>query len=212
MIRMSVTEIDSWRYFKASDGMSLEDLLRRLRKEEPPTQAMLAGRALHKVLEHITEGDIACADADGFSFKFVAECSVPLLPVRELKGEVEIPTPSGPVTLVGVVDGIDGAVYDHKLTERFDAERYAESYQWRCYLTMFGAKKFVYNVFEGREGDKANEWVIHGFHEFPLYAYAGMREDVEREVAEFAQFKVMYADELRPDHLELKLRKSLEAA
>jgi hypothetical protein len=70
-----------------------------------------------------------------------------------------------------VIDGSDGAIYDHKLTERFDAERYADSYQWRCYLLMFGARKFVYNVFEGREGNAANEWVIHGFQQFPLYAY-----------------------------------------
>lgn len=209
---MSVTELDSWRYFKESEDMTAEDLLRRLRKEEPPTQDMLAGRALHKVLEHISEGEFACAEAEGFRFKFLAECEVSALPVRELKGEVQIETPSGTVTLVGVIDGIDGGIHDHKLTARFDAERYADSYQWRCYLTMFGAKRFTYNVFEGREGDSPNEWVIHGFHPFTLYAYDGMRGEVEREVAELAAFKVVYADELRPDHLEIKLRKSLKVA
>jgi hypothetical protein len=194
-VRLSVTDLDSWRYYKASEDMDVEALLRRLRKQEPPTQPMLAGRALHKVLEHIQEGDLACAEAEGFTFKFLAECEVQLLPVRELKGEAIIKTASGPVTLVGVIDGMDGSIYDHKLTERFDAERYADSYQWRCYLTMFGAKRFVYNVFEGREGDKPNEWLIHGFQRFPLYAYEGMREDVVREVVELADFVAKHVPE-----------------
>lgn len=211
-MRVSVTELDTWRYFKSSDDMDVEDLLRRLRKEEPPTQGMLAGRALHKVLEHAQAGEVTKAEADGFKFTFLADCVVPHLPVRELKGEIEIATPSGLVTLVGVVDGHDGAVHDHKLTERFDAERYADSYQWRSYLLMFGATKFVYNVFEGREGDRADEWLIYGFHQFPLYAYEGMRSDVEREVAELAAFKQENAALLRPDYLETLLRRSVAPA
>lgn len=194
-MRLSVTDLDSYRYYKADEDMDLDALLRRLRKEDPPSQAMLAGRALHKVLEHISEGELACAEAEGFRFTFQAECTISCLPVRELKGEIQIATPCGPVTLVGVVDGMDGAVYDHKLTSRFDAERYADSYQWRCYLLMFNARRFVYNVFEGREGDSPNEWTIHGFHRFPLYAYEGMRDDVRREVAELAEFVARYVPE-----------------
>lgn len=194
-MRISVTDLDSWRYYKASEDMDIEALLRRLRKEEPPTQAMLAGRALHKVLEHAEVGDLPTASAEGFTFKFLADCAIPLLPVRELKGEMEIATPYGVATLVGVVDGADGGVHDYKLTERFDAERYAESYQWRCYLTMFKARRFTYQVFEGREGDAPNEWLIHGFHPFTLYAYEGMERDVRREVSELAGFIADYVPE-----------------
>lgn len=188
-MRLSVTDLDSWRYYKESEDMDVEALLRRLRKLEPPSQAMLAGRALHSVLEHAVPGaSLDVAEAHGFKFHFKVDCAIDLPPVRELKGDVQIVTPVGVVTLVGVVDGLDGAVYDHKLTARFEAERYADSYQWRCYLEMFGARKFVYNVFEGKEGDHANEWVVFGFHQFPLYAYEGMRADVVRELSELAAF------------------------
>ncbi len=186
-MRISVTDLDSWRYYKASEDMDLTQFLTRLRREEPPSKSMLAGRALHKLLE-TAEGEIEIAEADGFKFRFQADCAIPLLPVKEMKGEMEIRTPVGPVTLVGVVDGMDGVIYDHKLTERFDAERYANSYQWRCYLTMFGARRFVYNAFEAKEDEKLGEWVVWGFHQLPLFAYEGMRADVEREVSEFAYF------------------------
>lgn len=188
-MRLSVTDLDSFRYYKESEEMDVDALLRRLRKQEPPSQAMLAGRALHSVLEHATAGAaLDVAEAEGFKFHFKVDCAIELPAVRELKGEVQIVTPAGLVTLVGVVDGLEGGIYDHKLTARFDAERYADSYQWRCYLEMFGARKFVYNVFEGKEGDHPNEWVIFGFQQFPLYAYEGMRADVVRELSELAAF------------------------
>lgn len=187
-MRISVTDLDGWRYFRASEDMTVEDFLRRLRREEPPTPAMRAGRALHKLLEHAQEGEVTLAEQDGFRFNFQADCNVPLMPIRELKGEMIIPTPVGPVTLVGVVDGIDRAVYDHKLTERFDAERYADSYQWRCYLAMFVAHKFTYNVFEGRHDPKLDEWVIYGFQQVSFYSYPTIAQDVRQEVSDLACF------------------------
>lgn len=194
-MRVSVTDLDSWRFYKASDDMDVEALLRRLRREEPPTQAMLAGRALHSALEHSRECAVESLESEGFTFRFIGDFDIPLLAVRELKGDVMIDTPCGPVTLVGVIDGHDGAIHDWKLTERFDAERYADSYQWRCYLTMFNAHKFVYGVFEGKEGDHPNEWTIWGYQSFPLYAYDGMRDDVVREVSELAEFIARHVPE-----------------
>lgn len=195
-MRISVTDLDSFRYFKASEEMDLAELLSRLRREEPPSPAMLAGRALHKVLETASWESADTAEADGYKFHFRASCEIAWLPVRELKGEIMLPSPAGPVTLVGVIDGLDGAIYDHKLTKRFDAERYADSYQWRCYLTMFGAKKFVYNVFEG-EQDETGDYNIWGFHRFQLYAYEGMRNDVLREVGELAELIAKHIPERR---------------
>lgn len=39
-------------------------------------------------------------------------------------------------------------VIDHKLTSRYDPERYFNSWQWRAYLTITGKDKFRYQVFE----------------------------------------------------------------
>lgn len=193
-MRLSVTELDGFRYWKSAEDMDLDAFLARMRKQEPPSPKMLAGRALHSILEDAQVGEVAVAERDGFSFTFEADCSLQMLPVREMKGEIGLHTSSGLVTLVGIVDGLDGGIYDHKLTERFDAENYANSYQWRCYLTMFGAQRFTYNVFEGREKD-INTWVIYGFHPLTFYAYPGMADDVQREVNELAAFVAKHLPE-----------------
>lgn len=147
---------------------------------------MLAGRALHTLLEHAEPGELADATLDGWRFTFALDAAIALPAVRELKAEEVFHTRAGPVTLVGKVDSLEGiVVHDYKLTERFEAERYADSYQWRAYLTMFGAQHFVYDVFQGRyDGQRVT---IYDYHRFPLVAYPGMRADVERAVAGLAE-------------------------
>lgn len=192
MRRISVTDLEAWRYYIASEDASLEDLLARLRRETPPTAAMIAGRAFHAALETMGESESQFVEADGIQFHFKTDCELALPRVREMKGELEMQTSVGSVNLVGVVDGLNGMeVQDHKLTARWDAERYAESYQWRCYLTMFSGTRFVYNVFVGKEV-KPNVYEIYDFHRLPLYAYPSMAPDVNREVDRFAQFLDRY--------------------
>jgi hypothetical protein len=141
-MRISVTELDAYRRYRDQEDVELEQLLLQLRKLEPPSQAMLAGKAFHYVLEHAKPGEeLTTAKVDDFTFRFQLDCALELPRVRELKGEIVVMTSVGPVTLVGVVDGLDGPVIDYKLTSRFEAERYADSYQWRCYLLMFGMSK-----------------------------------------------------------------------
>lgn len=190
MIRLSVTDLDSYHYWLGSD-MELDALLTRLRGEEPPGPNMLAGRAFHKLLETSGACDLPSAVVDGVEFDFVLEQEIALPLIRELKAEKVFETPSGPVTLVGKVDGLQGiTVHDYKLTERFEAERYADSYQWRCYLTMFGAKQFVYDVFQCRYSD--DRVTVYEYHRLPLAAYPGMETDVYREVCSLAGFVARY--------------------
>lgn len=190
-MRLSVTGLEAFRRYRDREDVELEDLLRQLRKEEPPSRPMLAGSALHKVLETAGPCVLDVVEQDGFCFRFALDETVCLPQVRELKGEVQLQTPSGPVTLVGVVDSIHGTeVFDHKLTARFDAEKYAESYQWRCYLTMFHASKFTYNIFVGQ--DKETEWVVTEYHPLTFYAYPGMAMAVQAEIEQFAAFWARY--------------------
>ena len=192
-MRLSVSGLDAYRRYRDTEDGDLEALLRQLRKQEPPSRPMLAGSAFHSVLEHAGPGSLDYAEANGFKFRLQVDCDLPLPAIRELKGEVPLVTKSGPVTLVGVVDGMDGVeVWDHKLTARFDAERYAESYQWRCYLTMFGGSKFTYNIFVGKDDQELDEWVITEYHPLTFYAYPAMRDDVLREVEQFAAFAAEY--------------------
>jgi hypothetical protein len=191
VIRVSVTDLDSMLYWRESD-MEFEDLLKRLRGEEPPGPNMLAGRAFHKLLETASDQDEwFAAEQDGVRFDFAIEQEIALPQIRELKAEHVFQTPSGPVTLVGKVDGLQGiTVHDYKLTERFDAERYADSYQWRSYLTMFGARQFVYDVFVCRyDPDRV---YVFDYHRLPFSAYPGMEADVHREVCALAEIVAKY--------------------
>ena len=185
-MRISVTEIDAFRRFKVLEDMTWEEFLAVMLKQRTPTRAMEAGRALHTILEHCAVGELGTVEQDGFTFRFDFDGDIVLPRVRELKGEMQVQTSVGPVTLVGVVDGINGAIHDFKLTAKFDAERYHDSYQWRCYLLMFGGTKFIYDVFVGDE--KPDAWVIREYHPLAFYAYPGMKEDILRELDEFARF------------------------
>lgn len=197
-LRISVSDIECFRYYKANEEITLEECLARLRKERPATPAMRAGSALHAILEHAEyDGETLWAERDGFRFYFGCEIDLNVPAVRELKGEVEIQTPSALVTLVGVVDAMDTAIHDYKLTGRFEAERFADSYQWRCYLLMFGAERFVYNVFVGQEDANGTDWTIREYHELEMYRYPGMEQDVYRELSEFVEFILAYMPEKR---------------
>lgn len=189
MIRLSVTDLDSYLYWQNTDEFSFEDFLKRLRGQEPPSNAMLAGRALHLALETTHgEGEIVRTQCDGYTFVFAIDEEISMPMVRELKAEVRIETKFGPVMLVGKVDGMDGRVVrDYKLTERFEAERYADSYQWRAYLSMFNCGQFLYQVFQCRFDPETGKLVtIYDYHEMTMHAYPRMRADVEEVTADLA--------------------------
>lgn len=194
--RISVTDLDSFLYWRNEEEATLEDLLQRLRHEDAPSSAMLAGRALHSFLE-LARADPAPRSIDVIETKehrFLINCDIDLaLPeVRELKGEMHI----GPVTLVGVIDGLEGlSARDYKLTSStFDATRYIDSYQWRCYLAMFGLSQFDYEVFVGKETGQSigpprrSIWTITEHHHLRVHAYPALMDDVVRLVNEFNEF------------------------
>lgn len=185
MIRLSVSDLESWRYWCDDEDATLDNLLKRLRHDEPPTPAMQAGRAFARLMETAQPGDMDGAVVDGWRFVFALNDEIALPQVRELKAEQVFETPSGPVTLVGKVDGMSGlVVHDQKLTERTDVERYLDSLQWRAYLVMFGAQRFVYDLFQCRYHE--NVVTIYGYEPVAFTAYPGMRRDVELAVAHVA--------------------------
>lgn len=187
-MRVSVSSIDTYIYYRDSEDAELDELLRRLRGEEPPTPEMAMGTALHGILEDATAGmELDDVERDGFRFVFDLDSELALPPVRECKGEMELDVDGTPVTLVGKVDGLDGVrVWDHKLTGRFDAERFANNTQWKLYLWMFGGRKFTYNVFTRYEKD--DYVLIREFHPLNFYAYPGMEDDNMRALREYVAF------------------------
>ena len=195
MIRLSVSDLESYRYWKEREDSTVKDLLARLAHTSPPTPQMEAGRALARVFERANGDDLHIITVDGWTFDFTQlDATLDLAPIREIKAEIEIETPSGPVTLVGKADGLHGLrVRDQKLTERYEAERYLDSLQWRAYLTMFGAREFIYDVFVGRYS--GNLVTIYDYERLPFHAYPNMRADVERAVCELAEVVARFVPE-----------------
>lgn len=194
MIRLSVTDLDGYLYWLDNEDMDLSEFVARLRGQQEVTPQMRAGSAFHKLLEEANAGELARAEVDGFEFHFGIDQEMALPELRELKGERLFSTPSGLVTLVGKVDGLTGiSVRDYKLTERFDVERYTDSYQWRSYLTMFSAQVFIYDVFVCRYDEQ--RVVIYDYHQLRLHAYPSMASDVHQKVCGLAEIVAKHVPE-----------------
>lgn len=185
-MRFSVSDLETWRRYKEDEDQDIGVLLRRLAHVDPPTPATLAGRALAKWFEAGHEGEHESAYMDGWTFDFAIDGSLSLPRWRELPTEKTFATPSGPATLSGRVDGYDGyTVRDQKLTERWEADRYADSMQWRAYLSMLGAGRFMYDVFEAKiVGSKVR---VSGFQQLGLWRYPALDQDVAAAVGELAE-------------------------
>lgn len=198
-IRVSVTDVDQLAYFRASEGeereLSLDELRERLMHRQPPGPDQRAGTAFHAVLEHTHPGqELTVVERDGFTFVFDLEGELTLPSVRELKGEREYEIAGELVTLVCKVDAFTGArVDDHKLTGRFEAERYADAFQWRANLSIFGADEFRYNVFENYDRDGRR--VIHKLHPLTFYRYPELEHDVLNQLRDFVEFVKAYVPE-----------------
>jgi hypothetical protein len=199
MLRLSVTDLESMRYFKSAEDASLDKLILDLAHVSAPTAKMEAGRAMAKFFEG-AECDSIIGDVkiDGWTLCFALDAEIDLPQVREMKIEQEFSTASGPVVLVGKVDGFHGVtVRDQKLTESLDAEgRYTDSLQWRAYLAMLGAKRFIYDVFVGKVVEEERTVLIREYHRLPFYAYPDMQSDITRAVGELAEIVTRYQDKI----------------
>jgi hypothetical protein len=196
VVSLTVTDLDAFRRYREEEEMTLEELLRRLRREEGPSDVMRAGSALHSVLEkpdEVTESMIA-VERDGHRFIFAGDCNVAILPYRELYGKKTYRVDGQEIELRGKADAFSGLVVeDHKFTtSQFDAERYFSKYQWRAYLSLFGADTFNYNVFVshflGTDDNGVMEWEVREYHRLTLYRYPRLEADICRELGHYAEF------------------------
>lgn len=192
MIRLSVSDVDQLGYYLDHDHMDMKELLARLRRQEPETEAMRIGTAFHAVLETAPEeGALGRASVDGWTFVFDLDDTLSLPAVRELKLEKEYDVDGEKVVLVGKVDSIlPPRVDDHKFTlGQFDTEKYVDAYQWRMYLSMFACDTFRYNVFTGYADRKAfRTLIVDKYHPLTLYRYPGMEKDVMHVLTRYVQF------------------------
>lgn len=193
-----VSECEAFRQFRDDEEAELSDFLARMRNEVPPSQAMLAGTAFHDVLEHAQVGELATAEAQGFKFIIEVNTELALAPIRELRASKRY----GGLTISGKLDALCGLrVEDHKTTGRFDPDRYLAGYQWRYYLSIFGAQVFRWNVFEMREIEPMM-YLVHKFHTLEQCRYPAMEADCLQLASDLEQFARLHMPERENYQLE----------
>lgn len=191
MRRFSVSKVEAFRQWRENEDAELEPLLATLRGENPPSEAMLAGSALHKALENATEGDLDTLNADGYEFVITANIDLALPKCREVFATKDY----GPIVISSRVDVMDGKrIEDHKTTSRFDPERYIAGCQWRFYLDIFEADVFRWNVFEIREL-KPKVYDVWSFHRLEQFRYPALAMDCRDLAADMAAFVREYLPE-----------------
>lgn len=197
-MRVSVTSLDQLLWWHRIEDMTTEELVRRLRKEEPPNRAMQLGTAFHSILEHPPSDSLDMVEQDGFIFSFEVDAEIELPPMSELLAEATYDVDGIPVTLRGKCDGLHGnVVTDHKLTAKPDPATYFSSYQWRAYLDIFEADTFEYVLYHAKdEGDTVR---ILNVETFRLYRYPGMRGDLLLGIREYVDFVREHMPEVLED-------------
>lgn len=204
-MRIPVTTLESFRLFRDYDFIDQDEIIKRIKREpEAPNERMWLGIALHKVLEHpapyFDGGAYYTVKPEhlaerGFqpekTLRFNAmdvDGNLRSLPdgVVELKTTYDI----AGVTLSGIADLLHGvSVYDHKVsTKAPKPDSYAESVQWRCYLEMFHADRFVYNHIQIKHNRKHDFYEVVESSRFEHYRYPGMREDIVNLIGDFKDF------------------------
>lgn len=201
-----VSEVETYRQFLEDESADLETLLARMRGQSEPSAAMLAGTAFHAALEYAPTGlEVTELAANGYRFTFAGDFTAELPAIREIRASKTWLVDGEPVCISGQLDAICGRrVEDHKTTGRFDPERYLAGYQWRLYLSIFGAEAFRWNVYEIAEQDEPTHWEVFAQHRLEQYRYPGMETDCRRLVEELARFARV--------HMPERIRKLREAA
>ena len=193
-MRLSVTTVEAFRLWRdTGDWMALEDLEATIRRDAPPNEKMLRGRAFHSVIESPVKQEALGEhfyEAEGYRFggpgmdrvlaMFPEGC------VHEPKAEATV----AGVTLVGKADALYGlGAWEAKLSDKIDVERYFDSFQWRAYIVLFGVKWVRYVL---GQGDFSGNFVsVYTALPMTLYTYPKLGEDVRRLTSECAEFIVM---------------------
>ncbi len=196
-LRVFASDLDTYRYCMAHEEADLSALLAQLRREMSPTPAMMAGTALHKALEDSVDATYESLSADGYTFELDFSATLDIPDIREIKATRDYEINGCIVTLVGKVDAVYGnRVDDHKLTGRYDAERFVGSYQWRVYLDIFDADEFRWNVFEGRPSSKDDKhYRISALHPLTMHRHPGMTDDIFRALDQYVDFARIHLPE-----------------
>ena len=204
---VAVSDLDGYAWYAGpgiENGMTSEEFLRRLNREEPENVAMRIGTEFHTLVENAQNAHVGfdaapkSNNSKRVEFSFDGDFEVPAADIVEMEIVQKLKTAHGWAELRGVVDGLAGThAYEIKTTKSIKFERYQDSWQWRAYLHMTGLDQFHYHVFRvqyGRgEEDKfkmgGNPRVRVAEHEqMRFYRYPSMENDLRTQCGELVAF------------------------
>jgi len=212
MITARVSHVSAFARWKNDEDASIDFLINDILSDKP-SEAMLKGTAFHKFLEHAQAGESEQAQVDGYTFIFAGDFNLYLPRMREWRKGKDY----GGIIVSGQVDAIEHkTIYDHKTTERFDAEKYLESWQHRFYLDIFEADRFVWNVWEmkhlgettsiqdaleaeattGGVVGSSQSYEVRALHQLEQFRYPAMEQDCTELALEYLAFARKYMPQL----------------
>ena len=190
-MRISVSTLDSFQYYLSND-VADEKFISDL-TDYKDNRPMQIGRAYESILRYPAmydkyvnyECDNIVFDNNSItnSLSFINRLQVPTWQIR---GNLKI----GDITLSGICDIMNGLeIIDLKTTANYSYEKYANSWQWRCYLEMFNLDYFKYIIAEIK--DNVTEINVKNLHIVELYRYDNMLNDLTTFVNRFKEFIVL---------------------
>jgi len=186
VIRISTTQIESYRRIVQTDYGSEEELIAQIMgKPFAPSHAMQAGSAWHFMLEHsdtynVVNNLVFRQDDVDKAIEFIGPG------VWEVKATKTYDLPGQPVTVVAQADHVHGKVItDNKLSlSGLDLKRYEPSLQWRLYLDIHQAYKFIYNRWYFTEPQECS-FVLKEVMSSSFSPYPGLERDCRHWIADF---------------------------
>lgn len=193
-MRISATQIESFRLFMAGDWMPEEELLATIRGEFAGNHKVSLGAAFGKVLEtpdrYAVDGGYRVQHG-GETFEFGADVMAEPLALVDRRGVFEAKAVKryGPHEVASKADHLlGGELSEFKTTlSSFDFDKYAQGCQWRFMADAFQPVRITYHVFLLSEG--TNGVIdLRGIETFRLYPYAELPKDCADLVQAFADY------------------------
>lgn len=174
-LRISVTQIESFRYFLENDYVSQDTFINELVCKTAPSRNMQLGTAYHSILENPSKYEMDCFYTCDFHLfrKEDIEKSIKVIDYSfpfEVKKVKIIGSKYGFINLVAKVDQLCGTYITENKTRwsKFEWEKYHFSCQRKFYSDIFEIEKVKYNVFEMSD-TKSRGLELVDIHTFTFY-------------------------------------------
>jgi hypothetical protein len=194
-MRISCTQLESFRLFSEQDWMTEEAMLATIRGDAADGPQLRLGRAFENVLMDPERYAVPLGyvyDAGYLQYRFDAKDMDPCLALVDPDGVFQVKGVKAygqGVDVVAKADQIAGArIHEWKTTTgSFDVDKYLTSLQWRFEADIFQPRALTYHVFV--LDDHENGVVgVRGIETFSLYPYPELEQDCREWLRKFCAY------------------------